>query len=180
MSGYLKHASNLFLGIAELNRMHKFLDDDGYRKYILENTASFGVVKTEADSAFDNFKVVEDVAGSGNYKIVTNDSIAIDKDGRLIRQRTIGDQAIPNDGNWYWVKIAHDYITTEVGTVSIDTNGNVTGVGTKFTEILRGAPNFPSKIRFLDSANNQLDYEVVQVIDDTNLLLAGTASMFTT
>lgn len=179
MSGYLKHKSNLFLGVAELNRMDQFLDEDGYRAIMLKNSGSFGVVKYESDSLFANFKVVEDVAGSGNYKIETDDSFAIDDQGRFIRQRTIGDQAIANDGAWYWIQIQHAYITEEVGTVSIDTNGNLTGIGTTFTDILRGAPNFPSKIRLLDSASNLLDYEIVEVVDDTTILLAGVASAFT-
>jgi len=49
MSGYLKHKTNLLLGVAELNRMQKFLDDDGYRTILLKNSAAFGVVKYEAD-----------------------------------------------------------------------------------------------------------------------------------
>lgn len=177
--GKIKHGPNLFLGVAELIRMQKFLNDDGYKSLILKNSGSFGVVKYEADSLFDNFKVVEDVAGSGNYKIATNDSFAIDSQGRFIRQRTIGDQPVIDNGAWYWVKIAHNFIKEEIGTVSIDINGNLTGIGTEFTEILRGAPNFPSKIRLLDSASNLLDYEVVEVINDTTLLLAGVVSSFT-
>jgi len=88
-------------------------------------------------------------------------------------------QPIANNGLWYWIKIAHQFINEEVGTVSIDVNGNLTGIDTKFTEVLRGAPNFPSKIRLLDASYNLLDYEIVEVIDDTTVLLAGVASSFT-
>ena len=173
MSGYLKHTTNLFLGVAELNRMQQFLDDDGYRTILLKNSASFGIVKYEADPTFNNFKVVEDISGSGNYKI-ENESFAIDSTGKIIRQLPLTNQAIPSDGVWRWIKIAHAVRTLEIGTVAIDINGNITGTGTSFTDILRGQPDFPSKIKFTNSAGNLLEYEVVEVLSDTTALLAGT------
>lgn len=169
---FLKHKPNLFLGSAELNRMQRFLDDDGYRIILLKNSASFGVVKYEKDISFQNFKVVEDVAGSGNFKI-ENESFAIDSIGRVIRQKPITNQVIPSDSSWYWIKIQHSYSVIEEGVVSIDINGNLTGSGTLFTEVLRGEPDFPSKISFPNSSKNILEYSIVEVVDDTTLLLNG-------
>ena len=103
---YLKHRANLFLGVAELNRMQRFLENDGYKTLLLKNSASFGDLKYEEDPLFGNFKVIEDVTGSGNYKIV-DESFAIDNTGNIIRQKPISEQAIPNDSQWYWIKISH-------------------------------------------------------------------------
>lgn len=173
MSSYLKHTVNLFLGVAELNRLQKFLDDDGYRTVLLKNSASFGILKYEGDPTFNNFKVIEDISGSGNYKI-ENESFAIDNVGQIIRQLPITDQVIPSDGAWRWIKIAHAARVIEDGTINIDVNGNMTGIGTFFTEVLRGAPDFPAKIKFTNSAGNLLEYEISEVISDTIALLAST------
>ena len=52
---YIKHKANLFLGVAELNRMQKFFEDDGYKTLFLKNTSAFGVFKYESDPNFNNF-----------------------------------------------------------------------------------------------------------------------------
>ena len=170
---FLKHKTNLFYGVAELTRMSRFFVEDGYRKLLLEQSSSFGVVNNTLDKNFDNFKVVEDSVGSGRVKII-NTSVAIDSNGKLIVQRPISGYGVPNDGNWYWVKIKHTYQIEEEGTVSLHSNGILTGLDTKFLEVLRGSPDFPSKVRFLNSPSNQLDYEVVEVLNDNTALLAGT------
>jgi hypothetical protein len=170
---YIKHKANLFLGVAELNRMQKFFEDDGYKTLFLKNTSAFGVFKYESDPNFNNFKLVEDVAGSGNFKI-ENDSFAFDSLGNIISQKPISAQSVPNDSAWYWVKIGHQYKTLEQGSVSVDASGNLTGVNTSFLDVLRGEPNFPSKVNFPNSSKNSLDYGIVEVINNTSALLSGT------
>ena len=50
---------------------------------------------------------------------------------------------------WYWLKVTYKQSPIEVGTITIggNTGGLMKGIGTKFTETLRGQPNFPSKIK---------------------------------
>lgn len=164
--------TDLFIGKAELSRLIKFMDQDGFRQLMLKNSGSFGIIRYEADANGNNFKVEEDVLGSGNIKIASK-SFAIDETGNLIVQDVVGSIAVANDSAYYWVKIAHKYKTTEGGSVNIDANGNLTGTATIFTDVLRGAPNFPSKISFPGSSNNPLEYEVVEVLNDTTVILDG-------
>jgi len=175
---YLKHKTDLFLGVAELDRMSKFFTEDGFKKILLEGTATFGVIKGELDTEFTSFRVEDSSSSPGTIKIDYN-STAIDSAGRLIRLKPTTDIPVQDNSSWYWVKISHQYSTEETGTVSLDTNGNLTGVNTRFTEVIRGmSSDFPSKIKFLNSSLNLLEYEVVEVINDTTILLAGVTSTF--
>ena len=163
---YINFSSNLFLEKAELQRFKESLDDNGFRKFIINNSLSFGLVKNTNDSTFSN----------GLIQIISDSTVriesilAVDNKGLIIDREGI-DIEVPNDNLWYWVKIEHQYSSLEEGTVEIDANGNLTGTGTKFRDILRGQPNFPSKIRFVDSLYNNLEYEILEVIDDENLVL---------
>lgn len=180
MSGYLKFPSGLFLEKAELERFKQFLDDNGFRKWLLANSTKFGLIKNQyfiydssnrindisINNEFINGLVYEGSSLSINY----NPIVAIDSDGKLI-SLDAGNKIVPADSKWYWVKIKHKYNPEEIGTVSVDIQGTLTGVGTKFTEVLRGQPNFPAKIRFTDSSSNTAWYDVLEVIDDTNAVL---------
>ena len=168
----LNNNTDLFLGKAELNRLIKFLDQDGFRELMVKNSGSFGVLRYEADANGSNFRVEQDVLGSGKIKIATK-SFAINNAAQIIVQDVVGDVVVPNDSAFYWVKISHSYKTNEIGTVSVDANGNLTGSGTVFTDVLRGAPNFASKISFPGSSVNPLEYEVVEVLNDSTVLLDG-------
>lgn len=166
-----KFSNNLFLGKIELDKYKKFLQEDGFKRDRLDNTGAFGILKRISDTDFDNFKV--ETGGTAGTIKVSVDSLALNELGDVISKEAEDNMAIPNDNNWYWVKIKWVIKTWEVGTVDIDTSGNITGTNTLFTEALRGQPNFPSKISFPFSSVNTGEYEVTQMINDTNAVLSG-------
>jgi len=172
-----KFNPDLFLEVAELERFKKFLDTDGFRKNILENTVKFGLVKNPRVLAFTNARVERDLDTIDGFKTLKVSEIkAINNEGLFIYSSGLNSVVIPADGSWYWLKIKHQYTSQEVGTVSLAINGDVTGTGTKFTEILRGMPNFPSRIKFNNSSFNTLEYDVLEVIDDAHMIVAHPAS----
>jgi len=166
----LNISPNLKIGQPELQRLIDFLDTDGYRKLIIDQTYSYGIIRTVDDVGLNNFKV-EKGTNTPTIKIDTR-SYAIDSDGLVLDFPAQDNIAIPAENNWYWLKISHQYSSIEEGTVSIDTQGNLIGVNTKFTEVLRTS-KVPTRIRFIGSAGNTLEYDVVDVVDDTNAVLNG-------
>ncbi len=179
MSGYLKVNSNLFLEVAEQKRNDQFLDEWGYRRHVLANSKEYGIVKDldlpELGTILTQDAFYVSKFGVSCYdKVIINTGMIIDQLGRFVVNDAIVDVPISPDSLWYWIKVKHKYKTTEIGTVSVDTFGNVTGVGTEFLNVLRGQPNFPSKIRFTNSVNgNADDYEVVDIISDNSCIIQG-------
>lgn len=174
---YLKFSSNQFLEKQELDRLWKFIYNDGFRKHLLDNTYSYGIIREKEDINFNNFKVKE---GTNNGTIqITRPSYALDEGGNLIFKQVEDNIDIPDDNNWYWVKISHKFSPEEQGTIDIDVNGNITGTDTEFTKILRGGANVPSVVAFTNSSNNIQEYEVLEVIDDENAILSGVSGAFT-
>ena len=170
----IKFSPNLFLGKQELDRFKKFIDEDGFRKIYLQNMESFGLFNNSKLGAFDNFKV-EQGTNAGTIKHAAG--IAVDVDGELIVRSATDNIEIADDNAWYWVKIAHVKVNVEVGTVTVDASGNLTGVGTLFEEVLRGSPNNAVKVSF-PGATNSGEYEVLSVTDDTTAILSGGAGTF--
>lgn len=168
---------NIFLEKEELVRFQQFMANDLSQQLFLRNSVTFGIVVSDFIANTD-FKVE---AGSNASTIkVSRDSYALDSDGLLIHQLPFDNLAIPNNGQYYWIRISHKYDPTEVGTCSIDADGIVSGVGTLFTSVLRGhSTDVPTKIKFVKAdgsvlSNNQV-YEVVSVNSDTTIhLTAGT------
>jgi len=176
--GYLKFSENMFLEVAEFKRLQKFLDKNGIKRHTLINTDIFGLVRQAvlpqvgSIELADSFYVAK--AGTPFDNVIVNPGIAVDSDANLIINAKAQNLQVPNDGLWYWLKIKHKFDVKENGVVSIDTLGNMTGVGTEFTQILRGQPNYPAKIKFLNSTTGNADvYEVVKVINDTSAILQG-------
>lgn len=171
-----KFTPDLFLEVAELNKLKAFLDQEGFRKALLQNTVKFGLIKTPKDAAFLNGKVERDLdTSTGEKTIKIRDVEAVNKRGLFLRSKQIGNITIPADGKWYWVKISHKYSNLEEGVVSLAINGDMVGSGTKFTETLRGMPNFPSRITFANSRYNTLEYDVLEVIDDEHAIVVHPA-----
>lgn len=170
---------NIFLEKEELVRWQEFLGDTTSDAVTLGNTTAYGILRTDFTGSETDF-LVEQGTNSGTVKIV-NRSLAIDSDNLKAVLEPIDNFVIPNDSSWYWLRVSHKFRRHEVGTVSVDINGNLSGVGTKFTEVLRGqATDVPTKIKFLDSnedpASNSSNYEVVEVTDDENAVLGGNVS----
>lgn len=167
----LRISPDLFLGSQELNKWQKFLQDEGYKKLLLEDSISFGIVhKDIVDGNWTNF-LVQQGTNSGTIKI--NEGIAINKDCNMIRFATRDNIAVADDNTWKWIKVSYQTTNVETGTVSIAQNGSLSGVGTKFTETLRGGPNNASRISFPNSSSNIYEYDVLEVISDTEVILMG-------
>lgn len=167
----LKISSNLFLEQTELQKLKTFLDDQGFRKTLLQNSAAFGFVKFP-NAAFGNGLVTD--GGSGQINIAALS--AIDSNGQFVTSPAITGLQIPNDNNYYWLKVSYQTTNIEVGTTySIDTLGNLvcTSGNGSFTSLLRGQPNYPSWIQFPNSTYNTLKYYVEEVIDDNHATLTG-------
>ena len=166
-----------FLEVEELNRFQEFLQDDIATNTIVSNTTQFGIIQTNFTGTDTNFQVSQGT-GSGTIQFATARSQALDADGRLIRLLATDNIAVTDDSSWYWIRISHEFRRHEVGTVSINTDGQMTGTGTLFNQVLRGqATDVPVRIRFQEidgtNATNNGDYEVVDVIDDTNAILTS-------
>lgn len=169
----IKINDNLFLGKQELDRLYSFLYDGiGSPKNIFNSLIySSGIFKSlNKDSQFKNYKVISGT-NPGTIRL-EQDSYAIDNNGNIIYKKAEDNIKIPNDGKWYWVKIKHKYSPLEVGTISVDISGNITGLNTRFLEVLRGT-NQPVKVRFEGTLNNFESYEVLEVINNTNAKLSG-------
>lgn len=166
----LKTSPNLFLESQELNRFKKFIDTDGFRNFLIQNSVEFGLIRKENES-FLNALVQEDIG----LTVKINAIKAIDSNGKLISKSTTSLLSVPADSNWYWLKIAYNTTNEELGTFSIDTSGNLvcTSNDAELKTILRGQPNFPSRITFINSSNNLLEYDVLEVVDNQNAILQG-------
>lgn len=177
--GYIKLNENVFLHKQELNRLVKFLDEDGFRLWMKNNAISFGLFNLAVDGNFVNGQVTPDAGNT--FQIA--ELLGIDNDLNFIYKQAQSSLQLNGgvvDDNWYWIKYSHQHSPLEQGTVSIDTSGNLTGVSTAFLEVLRGQPNFASKIKFYNqdgsAATNDQEYDVVEVVDNTNAVLAGVFS----
>lgn len=176
----IKFSPNLFLETVELNRLKRFIDKDGFRKNILDNTVNFGLIKSNFDISFQNGKVQQDtnlVLNGNTYQTIKiNPLRAIDNNGAFITSALQSQIPIPNDGNWYWLKTSYQISNVELGTFALDASGNLTGTGNEdLTTILRGYPNFPSRVRFTNAVNNTFDYDVLQVTSTNAAQLVGTS-----
>ncbi len=171
MSSKLNIVPELMFEKNELLRMGKFTTEDIYNN-LKNGSDSFGVIRNRiADSPFNNFKVTSGT-NVGTIALPVK-SYAIDKDGLMITQELFDNVDIPDNGITYHVVISHQYSRLEVGLVNISADGILTGSGSLFTEVLRGQPHFPTKIKFYGSAVNTGEYQVVEVGNNVNAILAG-------
>ena len=156
--------------LEELKRFQKFMLESPINKVFLKNTINFGIIDTSGGGSSNDFKV-EQGSSSGTIKI-SNISRAYTSEGLIIEQSPIDNYEIPSN-NKYWLKIRHKYDKLEEGSISVNSQGVVTGLGTKFKDVLRGqSTEVPVKIKLM-SSNNTAVYEVVDVINDTNIILQG-------
>lgn len=168
----IKFSTGLFLEKVELERFKKFIQTDGFEKYFLENSAKFGLIKNEIDNTFTNGQITEGTALTLNQAEIRG----FDSNGKFIYKAAETGLAIPTTGAYYWLKIKYAASNYELGTYSIDTSGNLvctSGDGELLT-ILRGQPNFPARVKFDNSTDNTLEYDVLEVIDNNNAVLQGT------
>jgi hypothetical protein len=169
--GYLKFSPNLFLGKQELQKFKEFLDDQGFRRLFLQSVAAFGVVANPNGGNASNF-LVTGGSSVGTVKIGSG-GYAVDVNGQLITLAATDNIAIPNDSQWYWMRISYATSANEQGTFALDSSGNLTGVGSALTESLRGMPNIPSRVKFTNSLLNTGEYDVNSVTNDAYATLSG-------
>lgn len=168
----------VFLEREELIRFQEFLRDNTVSNAILGNTTQYGIIQTNFTSPDTNFQVGNGT-NVGTIKIAKDISQALDIDGNLIRLLATDNIAVTDDSNWYWVRISYTLRRYELGTVDLNTTGNLAGTDTLFTEVLRGqATDVPVKVSFektdgTAAVNNGI-YEVVNIVDDTNAVLTST------
>lgn len=170
----VKFSPNLFLEVVELEKFKQSLDIEGFRKNLLQNSERFGLVKNQfVDSGFSNGHVTEDLDNVlGNKTVQVEELHGIDKFGNYLFQEKKRQIPIPDDGNWYWIRVKHQYSSQEKGTFSISANGDLVGdVNAELTKIFRGQPNFPTRIKFINSTGNTLEYDVLEVIDDQHAII---------
>jgi hypothetical protein len=173
---------NQFIEKEELDRFQEFMIKNPSGELFKSLTDTYGIVPQE-DLAGDDF-LIEVGTGAGTVKM-DNDSLALDKNFLLISGKVFDNFDIPDDSSWYWMKIGHRYYPAEQGTVSITSEGQLTGVGTLFEENLRGQSEIPTKIKFYkeDDEGNEVSivndgiYEVVSVANNTTAIISGTLSV---
>ena len=168
---------NIFLEKEELIRFQNFLNNNTAQQAVLDNTTNWGIVRTVFEGDSPDF-LLEVGTNQGTVKIA-NLSKAVDIDKFLIKQVPIDNIQLPNTGSILWAKISHQYTNLEVGTCDINIAGEVSGIGTKFTEVIRGQnTEVPVKIKFYKQSgtlSNDGIYEVVEVNGDTDITLVGSS-----
>lgn len=183
-------SEDVFIDTIELNRFNDFIFEDAVSDVIKNNVGGWGIVKNNKfDPNFTAFKMSQGSAIGGKPTVVVQGGSIVGWDGTLgqvltMKNTTTDPIIVADDSAWYWVKVSYATKTIEKGTVAVDVNGNVIGSGTEFSTILRGQPNFPSKIRFykkntadnysLIAATNNSEYEVLEVTNATTMILQGT------
>lgn len=163
----IKFSENLFLEVAELQRLVKFLADDGYKLAMKSLSKSFGIAENSGNTYFK----VTNKAGTSDT-VVINPGIAFTTEMDAIVMENALEMQVSNTGVNRWLVLSRAVKNTEIGNVTINTDGSLSGIGTEFTKVLRGQPNFPTKIKF-ESNLNTGEYEVVSVVSDTSAILSG-------
>lgn len=160
----LNISENLFLDVNELNHLVTFIKEDGYKRLFKQIVKKYGIVRNNEN---DNFLVTK----IDNTHISVHSGIAFD--GSLNAIFLNEDKIIElASGIEHYICIRYAESHLEKGVVNIYQNGSLFGIGTKFTDVLRGQPNFPTKVKF-ESDLNVYEYEVVDVVNDENALLSG-------
>lgn len=182
---------NVFLEKEELTNMLSFFATAPLMKAVLQVSYSFGMVTndpskinpntinkpTDEDNLVDPFKV-ETGTNSGTIKILPG--MALTSQGNFIDINVEDNIAVPNDSNFYWVKIGYQTRNYEKGYVSVNSQGVVSG-SVNFSGKVRGqSSSTPVSIRFEKQdgsvpINNGV-YQIVNVIDNQNLLLTSAST----
>lgn len=178
---------NVFLEKEELMNIQSFLQNSVFFQALMAATYSFGIISnnpktlnptfTPSESFMDNnpFNVTQ---GTLTNTIQISPGYALTSSGNIINLDSIYDNLnIPATGVYYWVKIGYTTRNYELGTVSVNAKGAVSG-SVNFSGKVRGqSGKTPVSIRFVKTDGSQpLNmgvYEISQVIDDKNIILSS-------
>lgn len=164
----LKISPNLFLEVQELKKLMYFLSEDGYKPFLKHLTKSFGIAQNKNNTYF---KVSRKIGSEDT--VVINPGIAFNQNLEKIYLGEDTELTIPNTGENQWLVISYAHTNNEQGTVDVSAQGVLNGNKTQFISVLRGQPNFPTKIRFSNSNFNTGEYEVVNISSDTVATIVG-------
>lgn len=165
----LKISDNLFLEKAELVRLQEFFGPSGWQRALKSFVKSYGVVQNNITTSFG----VVSSATTNSVDVLPGLAYDSEMEAIVSEERVtipLGTVVANQDK---WIILSRAVTNAERGRVSIQSDGSMVGIGTEFAKVLRGQPNFPTKVRFTDSAQNTREYEVVSVISNTSAILSG-------
>lgn len=178
---------NIFLEREELNNFQSFLASNMLFQAIMQATYSFGVIGNDPSKINPGTTITESITGTidpfvvelgtvkGSIKVLPG--MALTSSGNFISINVEDNITVPDNGLYYWVKIGYTTRNYELGFVSINTKGVVSGT-TDFSGKVRGqSTSTPTYVRFIKEDGsiplNNGNYQVVNVIDNQNLLLTS-------
>jgi hypothetical protein len=184
MNPNFNFSPGLFLGLQELDKFQNFILDK-MTSFIQAQTATYGLVTDSYGNVNNNF-LVSYGSNNGTIKIGTPSS-AIDAAGNIITIPVTDNILVGQNGasalntGYYWLKISYIQSVLEQGKVTVDGNGNVTGVGTNFLSLFRAGGQFPTTIKFFapsgQTLNNILEYQIQGVTSDTQATIVSSSSI---
>lgn len=120
----LKLSPNLFLEVAELENFRRLMVDEGYKAVFKSMVKNFGIARDYDNNAFE-------ITATGEADVVSiAPGVAWTKDfDRIISREAVTLQAIQSETKT-WVILSRAVTNYEAGTVSVTTDGTLTGVGT--------------------------------------------------
>ena len=165
----LNYNRKTFLSKEELQREQLCRSSKSMAEILLTRmTKSWGIVE---DKSVKSALMVTVDTNPGTIRIAPG--YALTSEYNLITVPEIRQLPVPQNGQAYYVILAYKRVHWEEGTVSIDVNGNMNGVGTDFLSVLRGqGTSAPTSIKFAkadgsDPLNGGV-YEVVDVINSVS------------
>jgi hypothetical protein len=174
----VKTSKNLFLGKAEIDRIHDWLKEG--KKLYDKGVYQYGIVK----SWLNDTSALRISAGATPDKVSIEsgsftfyDTIAQEARLMTLPSAVVDVADVPTDSVTRQVYIRYVETTLEEGTCNLAATGQLTGTGTMFTEVLRGQPNFPATIKFEKTGLvNTSEYSVIQVLSDTDVWINNPTS----
>lgn len=168
---------NTFLEKEELDQLVKFSTQNTALEAILSASLSFGLVSPGSKPGAPFRVTVSTTFGTvniaGGYVIGPNY-----KPFYVPSQQNF---VIPNDNQYYWIKVAYRSTNTEPGYAAVDASGNLSGT-VNFAGLVRGQSSGVATcikfVKFDEEGNpvavlNDKVYQVVDIVNDTNLVLSS-------
>lgn len=182
---------NTFLEKEEVTNLQSFLQNSVFFQALMAATYSFGIISNNPktfNSSFDEenplfidnkaFEVTNNSTVANTVNI--NTGLALTSQGNIINLDSVYSLNVPANGVYYWIKIGYATRRYEQGTVSVNLKGAVSG-SVSFNGKVRGqSGKTPVSIRFTKTDGSQPlnngTYEIAQVIDDKNIMLASSTT----